>query len=232
MEPMTGLMLTSLALGAAGGASNFIGGRKEAKRKQAAIDQYNRDSKRVFRRLEDDAWDAGFERQRGTGSVIQGLTPAMTAAPSAVPSVAASLPSDTAPQASDRYREALALMTAPKVALAQKQAKATQSGIDRATLMHVLNALGYSSGVEASAKAPQHSRTRHGLQLELEEAKRRLDDVLGSTGNATRNLQLLGSLFNTGSQAAMMGAAFSGGPKAPGAVDPMAGHQVVGLANM
>lgn len=213
-----------VGLGAAGTVANYMGGRSEAKRKQKAIDRYNRDSSAVYDTMMKDAWEAGQERQRGTGQVIEGLRPTMGAPASAVPQLADFMPAeqpDPSGIRGDAYRRAMATAGQPRQRVNQSQVAATQAGMDRTALARALDALGFSSTVEAQTKAPQHARLQWQKRQELEQIKARLESALGKTGNGARNLQLLGSLLNTGGQAAMMYGAMGGaGPTAVPPVTP------------
>jgi hypothetical protein len=212
-----------VGLGAAGQVANYFGGKSEAKRKQKAIDRYNRDSAAAYDAMMKDAWAAGQERQRGTGQVIEGLRPTMGAPASDVPQLADFMPAEEADPSGlrgDAYRQAMATAGKPRQKVNQSQAVATQAGMDRAALARALDALGFSSTVEAQTKAPEHQRLQWQKRQELEAMKARLESALGKTGNAARNLQLLGSLLGTAGQATMMAGAFGGGPTAavPGAM--------------
>jgi hypothetical protein len=217
MEPMT-MMAIGAGLGAAGGISNYMGGKSEAKRKSRAMDRYNRDSAAIYDAMVKDAWNQGQERQRGTGQVISGLTPAMSTPGTEAPQTASFI--DAAPSGrGEAYDHILQTAMQPRAAVDQSSLDATQAGLDRNELARILDALGYSSTIESQVNDPAHKRLRWQKEQELAEAKRRLESVLGSTGNKARNLQLLGSLLNTGGQAAMMAGSFGGGPTAgiPGA---------------
>lgn len=214
MEPMT-MMAVGAGLGAAGQVSNYFGGKSEAKRKSRAIDRFGRDSAAIYDAMAKDAWSQGMERQRGTGQVIAGLKDTMGTPATAAPQTSEFLPAGPGADDAfrgDAYRQVMAQATAPRAEVDQANLDATQAGMDRQQLARLLDALGFSSTIEAQAKAPEHERVQWQKQRELDEARRRLESVLGSTGNGARNLQLLGSLLNTGGQAAMMYGAMGGGP--------------------
>jgi hypothetical protein len=203
-----------VGMGLAGQALNYSGAKKDAERKSRAVDQYGRDSAAIYDAMAKDAWGAGMERQRGTGQVIAGLKDTMGTPATAAPQTSEFLPvgpgEDDAFRG-DAYRQVMDQATAPRAEVDQANLDADQAGMDRQQLSRLLDALGFSSTIEAQAQAPTHQRLQWQKQRELEEAKRRLEAVLGSTGNSTRNMQLLGSLLNTGSQAAMMYGAMGGG---------------------
>ncbi len=207
-----------VGLGAAGAVANYMGGKSEAKRKQRAIDRYNRDSSATYDTMMRDAWDAGLERQRGTGQVIEGLQPTMGAPASDVPQLADFMPADEADPSGirgDVYRKAMATAGKPRQRVNQSQVAATQAGMDRSALARALDALGFSSTIEAQSRAPEHQRLQWQKRQELEAIKARLESALGSTGNGARNLQLLGSLLGAAGNVSMMAGSMGGaGPTA------------------
>lgn len=216
MEPMT-MMAIGAGLGAAGSAANYFGGKKEAKRKARAVDEYGRTSAQLYDAMAKDAWNAGMERQRGTGQVIAGLKDTMGTPATAAPQTSEFLPAGPGQEDTfrgDAYRQVMAQATAPRAEVDQANLDATQAGMDRQQIARLLDALGFSSTIEAQAQAPAHQRLQWQKQRELEEARARLEAVLGSTGNSTRNLQLLGSLLGTAGQASMMYGAMSAAPTA------------------
>ena len=227
MEPMT-IMALSAGLGAAGGVANYMGGKKEAKRRSEAINRYERESAAIYDAMAKDAWGAGMERQRGTGQVIAGLKDTMGTPAAAAPQTSEFLPAGSGQDdvfRGDAYRQVMAQATAPRAEVDQANLDASQAGMDRQQLARLLDALGFSSTIEAQAQAPTHQRLQWQKQREMEEAKRRLESVLGSIGNSTRNLQLLGSVLGTAGQAGMMyGSMGGGGPPAKTPITPMPGY--------
>ena len=210
-------LVAGVALGAAGAVANYMGGRSEAKRKKRAIDRYGRESAALYEAMAKDAWDQGSERQRGTGQVISGLIPTMSAPASSAPEVSSFLPAeqpDPSGLRGDAYRQAVMAAGQPQQQLTQAQVEADQAVLDRTALARALDALGFTSGIDAMAQAPAHQRVQWQKRRELEEARARLERALGSIGNRARNLQLLGSLLGTAGQGAMMYGAFGGGPSA------------------
>lgn len=208
------MMALGAGLGAAGGVSSFMGGKSEAKRKQRAIDQYKRDSARIYDEMAKNAWQQGTRRQGALRSMLTQLPATMGSEASAAPQVSDYIPAageDTTGFRGAEYRQALDAAQAPLADVSQSQLTADQAGIDMGELMRAIGNLDYGSSVEVNADAPRYSRTQYLKDRELEEAKRRLESILGSTGNKARNLQLLGSLLNTGGNMAMMGASGMGG---------------------
>lgn len=204
-------LIAGVGLGAAGTVANYIGGKKDAKRRGRALDEYGRTSAQIYDDMAKDAWNAGSERQRGTGQVISGLTTTMSTPGTQAPQTADFMPAMPDDQfRSDAYRQVMQQAIQPRAEVDQANIDADQAGLDRVQLGRLLDALGFSGTIESQANAPGHTRTQFTKQRELEEAKRRLEAVLGSTGNSTRNLQLLGSLLNTAGQASMMYGANAG----------------------
>jgi hypothetical protein len=216
-----------VGLGAAGQVANYVGGRKEAKRRDAALGEYRDSSTQIYEDLARDAWDQGSERQRGTGKVLENLSATMGTPGTAAPKTSDFLP--TAPSGrGDVYDNILQTAMQPRAGVDQADLDATQAGLDRNQLSRLLDALGFSSTIEAQSDDPEHKRVQFTKQRELEEARARLEAVLGSVGNSSRNLQMLGSLLGTAGQASMMYGAMGGaGPTAAapgvaGAVSPSA----------
>jgi hypothetical protein len=221
-------LIVAGGLMAGGTVANYMGGENEAKRRSGAIKQYERDSARIHDNMLQDDWSTGQERQRGTGRVLTHLSSTMNQPGEAAPDVASYLPSTPEGSVPDAYRAAMAQGANPRVALSQTGVDATQAGMDREAMIRALDALGFSATVEGQTNAPQHARYQWQQRRDLADARARLESVLGSISNKTRNLQLLGSLLNTGGQATMMGAAMSGGPTNTPPVTP-AESQVGGM---
>lgn len=214
---MVPLLVAGTAMGVGSSVANYMGGKKEAKRRQGAIDAYGRTSADLYEKMAKDAWDQGLERQRGTGRIISGLTDTMGQPATEAPQTSAFLPTvepDTTGMRGDEYQRILQSAALPQAQVDQANLNATQAGLDRGALSRALQQLGFSSTIEGQAKDVGHKRYQWQRQRELEEAKARLEAVLGSIGNSTQKLQLLGSILGTGSQAAMLGASFAGSPTA------------------
>ncbi len=226
------LIVGGLALGAGGQVANFMGGRSEAKRRDAAISAYRQRSSELYDQMAKDAWAAGGERQRATGKVLEGLPAAMGADAGPAPQASGFLPvadnGDT-----EAYRAAMAQVFANQGELDQGQLDLAQTGMSRDAMMRALGQLETGAGIESQVQAPAHVRYQWLKQQQLEEAKAQLEAVLGSIGNKSRNLQLLGSLLGTAGTGMMMAGAFGGGPAAGatgGAGQPVgvAGSSLIG----
>jgi hypothetical protein len=219
-------------VGGAGGLMTGIGAGKEAKRKARALEEYKRKQAEIYDAMVKDAWSSGVERQDATGQQIGGLTKAMSTPATVAPQTADFI--DTAPSGRGAaYDNVLQNAMKPRAVVDQANLNATQAGLDRAQLSRVLDQLGYSSSIEGQVNAPAHTRLQWKKQQELAEAQAALDEILGSTDNASQNLLLGGQLIGTGLQLGGMAGAMSGpapsanlpgsggAPLAPGAAGPV-----------
>jgi len=217
------LPLIGLGLAAGGAAANYMGGRAEAKRKKGATKDYERESAALYDAMAKDAWNQGQERQRSTGKQIEGLTPSMSTPATEAPQASSFISTEPSGRG-EAYDNILQSAMKPQAEVDQANLNATQSGMDRAQLGRILDALGYSSSIEGQVNDPGHKRLQWQKQQELEAARQRLESILSTTGNKARNLQLLGSILNTAGSATMMAGAFGGpSPGVPGGVGATAG---------
>jgi AraC-like DNA-binding protein len=198
-------------IGGAGGLASGLAGDREAERRDKALKAWQKRSADIYGKMALDAWNQGTERQRATGTFLEGLPDAMGADPSAASDVASFLEAGPSGRG-DAYDQVMAQAAQPRMAVDQANLNATQAGMDRDSLNRVLQALGYSSGIESAVNDPQHKRYQWQQEQDLEEARRRLEEVLGTTDNANNNLALLGNGIQTAGQLAMLYGSMSGGP--------------------
>jgi hypothetical protein len=214
MDPMTGMMAGSLALGVGSSIMGHNSAKDEAERRAAAIANFQRRQSAIYDRMAKDAWAAGGERQKALGQELAGLPGIMGRAPSAAPDLSSFMPEGAPEGGRDNmaYRQAMASAGQPAQGVNQAILNDQATGLDRNALMRALQQLGFTSGLETQVNAPQHARYQFKQQKNLDEAQAELDAILGGVSNSTRNQQLLSSLMGTAGQGLMMGAMYSGGP--------------------
>ncbi len=201
-------------IGAAGGLASGMAGDKEAKRKDNAIKAYRARAAALYDQMAKDSWAQGTERQAATGATLEGLQSTMGATGAAAPQVADYLPAAADGQAQNDYMGFMERAGAGRGNLEQANTNAVQAGMNRGNLSQALNALVYSSTINGQVKAPEHARYQWMRQQELEQAQAELESIMGTTGNASRNLALLGQGIQTAGQLAMIYGASTGGPTA------------------
>ena len=222
--------VAGIGLGAGGAILNGMGADAEARRRQEAIDQYRRESARInAAMLQALAGNGQLEQGAQIQGITQGGAPAVENAAAAEQGRKQVVASRLATLAADQPQASTGATPATMDGSYTRAGQRFQLNDNQRNLLRMIieqnrqkQQAGKLAAVPVAGNRSQLNTQQTRRQLDQQNAEAALQEVLGSTGNGSTNLQLLGALANMGSGVAFkLGANASpgtptvGGPNAP-----------------